>query len=349
MTHNKYLSTKPTKSQPTFCLENRFQQHPRALHVGRSLVHHTTALTPGTARIATLIGPSATGKTTLLREVSAVVASRVPSTDDPTERRHPVLTITSQPDQSIKGLQLAMLAEMGFAVQNTREGTDKLTRRCTAMIHQCGVQVVMIDEAQELTSSLARRGVASVADWLKQLFDATGIPFVLCGIGKLNHLLQVDDQLVSRMARPLYLLPYYCVDQRDQQAYELLINDSLQELSKHYSLSLDLPSDIWKVFALHSGGRVGRAISWLRQVEKTLVLKSPQRIDLALLRKTLPATDASNQITGFAPTLDPKSISASQLHASYMQALLQAGFNHEDADRCARLNGNFWEQFDEAA
>lgn len=147
-----------------------------------------------------VLGETGTGKSSLCERI----AQRYPRQQLADRDICPVLYVPTPPAATISGIASAMLKSLGDPWPAAGNTIEKMAR-ITHLQHECRVEITLFDEAQHLHD----RGQAAthymVGDWIKSFVDATGKPSVFLGLPRLEHLLQVNEQLRRRFSRRLQL------------------------------------------------------------------------------------------------------------------------------------------------
>jgi hypothetical protein len=152
-----------------------------------------------------LEGVTGAGKTTLVRDHYASQFKRV---ETPNGTVIPVLYAEMPSPATVKTAASFMLEAMGDPAAFTGT-TGALDSRLVALIKDCGVELVILDEFSNLIDTETDRVMAKVSDWLKMLIKRTGIPFLVVGIeGKVERILRANDQLSRLFAMREALEPF---------------------------------------------------------------------------------------------------------------------------------------------
>lgn len=154
----------------------------------------------GVAQHLLVLGESGTGKTTLAR----LFAERYPRQVTPERDLIPVLYVSVPAAATIGGIVEAVLAQLGD-YEPERGTISSKTARATRLVHACGVEMLLIDEAQHVQDRGKTQSQYFVGDWLKTFMDAVGLPVTLLGLPRTQSLLQVNEQLRRRFAHRLSL------------------------------------------------------------------------------------------------------------------------------------------------
>jgi hypothetical protein len=154
----------------------------------------------GLARHMLVLGESGTGKSSLCRWLAGQHPRRRLMERDVIE----VLIVTIPPAATVAGIVDAVLRALGDPWRGVGTITAK-TERIVTLCRGCGVELLLVDEAQHLQDRGAAKTHYLVGDWFKHLIDEIGVPTVLLGLPRLEELLQVNDQLRRRFSRRIRL------------------------------------------------------------------------------------------------------------------------------------------------
>ena len=136
-----------------------------------------------------LSGPSGAGKSTLIKAYHA----QFPRQHEEGRTRIPVLLVTVPSSPTSKSLACAILESLGQKKAHRGSAPEK-----TAVIHtlfeRCGVEMVLLDEFHHLFYAPSLNAFRDVTDWLKNLFEETGVGLV----GSTSRPLRSMTQRISR-------------------------------------------------------------------------------------------------------------------------------------------------------
>lgn len=166
-----------------------------------------------------IIGVSGAGKSTLRR----TYASRFPreELEDRTVIRVLELELPSAP--TIKNVAERILMALGDRYADKGSAESK-TARIITLLRECRVELVMLDEFQQFVDNSGGKIEYKVADWLKQLINATRIPFVLLGLPRCKRILEVNEQLRRRFLPQASLKPFSIGTKREAIKFAEFLN-----------------------------------------------------------------------------------------------------------------------------
>lgn len=169
----------------------------RAVSAIETLISRQGALAvPGGLRIC---GPGGVGKSFILK----TILSRYPRHDDGLSIDCPVVEISFGRSPTPASFAAEIMRRLGdsFGIGSSR--SEYHLEMLTDAFAQCSTRLLVIDEAHELVpSSGPRRNqdrlAGATGDFIKALYDRSGVPIVWSGLSTLNLLFESDAQLSSR-------------------------------------------------------------------------------------------------------------------------------------------------------
>lgn len=235
-----------------------------------------------------IVGESGVGKSTLLKHYVAAH----PRIEHEEYTEIPVLFASLDEAPTPKTLSGKLLLSMGSPFWNkgtAEERRDQLLR----LLDACKVQLVILDEANHLVDRGGEKTLHTSADWIKNVADASGIPFVLAGIPRTKRLLDTNDQLRGRFREVISVERFSVADSAEEIRFRSVLK-SFQRLLSGID-SIDLSSrEIARAFAFATDGR-------LREIRSLLV----RSVELALASTTSKLTMAV-LAEAFASVIYPK-------------------------------------------
>lgn len=152
------------------------------------------------ARHMLILGESGTGKTSLCDWVERINPPIYHEERDQIR----VLIVRVPPAVSIGGIAEAFLNALGSFWEQRSSVTAK-TKQIILLCRKCGVELILLDEAQHLKDRGDTKSQYLIADWLKFLLDELALPTVMLGLPRLEELLQTNEQLRRRFSRRVFL------------------------------------------------------------------------------------------------------------------------------------------------
>jgi Cdc6-like AAA superfamily ATPase len=138
-----------------------------------------------------LTGLSGVGKSTLVKDY----ADAFPRTITQTRTIIPVLYVETPSPVTVKSMCSTMLDALGDPA--AFKGTVlSLNHRLIGFIHDCDVELIILDEFHHLIDSKTNRILEQVSEWMKSLIKKTGKSFLVVGIeGQVEIILRNNPQL----------------------------------------------------------------------------------------------------------------------------------------------------------
>lgn len=140
-----------------------------------------------------ITGVSGAGKSTIRKQYAA----RFPRYEDPDRTRIPVLHLQLPAQPTIKNV----------------------AERILTLLRECRTELVILDEFQHFVDSARGKVDYLVADWLKQIINATRIPFILMGLPRCQQILVVNEQLRRRFNRKISIRPFGIKTKREAEQF----------------------------------------------------------------------------------------------------------------------------------
>lgn len=156
------------------------------------------------------MAPSGAGKSTVGRAYHASFPRQHES-----ERTYvPVLLVTVPSSPTARSLAGAILEALGFKKLHRGSAPEK-----TAVIHElfakCGVEMLILDEAQHLFYPPTVAAFRDLTDWLKNFLEESKVCMVACGLPAAEMVVNSNEQLRRRFSERLRLTPFSFNDEDD--------------------------------------------------------------------------------------------------------------------------------------
>ncbi|EKZ97876.1 TniB family protein [Cupriavidus sp. HMR-1] len=150
-----------------------------------------------------ITGVSGAGKSTLRR----TYAARYPRQEFEERTVIKVLELELPSAPTIKNVAERILMALGDPHAD-KGSAESRTARIITLFRECRVELAMLDEFQQFVDNAGGKIEYKVADWLKQLINATRVPFVLLGLPRCKRILEVNEQLRRRFLPQATLSPF---------------------------------------------------------------------------------------------------------------------------------------------
>lgn len=178
-----------------------------------------------------IMGPSGAGKSTMARTYHAYYPRQHQA-----ERTHiPVLLVTVPPSPTSRSLAGAILEALGQ--KKVLRGTAP---ERTVVIHElfrkCGVEMVILDEAQHLLYTPQVRDFRDLTDWLKNFVEDAKVCIVASGLGSAEFVVNSNEQLRRRFSERIRIAPFALNDHEDFIEFRGIL--------KAFESKLPLPAEV---------------------------------------------------------------------------------------------------------
>jgi GTPase SAR1 family protein len=235
----------------------------------------------GLAENLLILGESGTGKTTLCR----AVIQQHPRQILPDRDWIPVFYVPIPPAATIAGVTEAMLSKLGDPAP-TKGTVSAKTARIFKLAKGCGVELILLDEAQHIQDRGRLPTQYMVGDWLKGMADEIAVPTVLLGLPRVDSLLRVNEQLRRRFTRRLFMN----LGQNEESSIETECFQLFTSLLPSLPVPLHCGDYDWKEFGYRlyyaTDGRIAyvksllsAALRWV--VQHDLAAISPKELEAA--------------------------------------------------------------------
>ena len=234
----------------------------------------------GIAKHMLVTGEAGTGKSTLCQWL----AHQHPVEHLQDRNKVTALVATIPPAATVPGVIDAMLNALGDPWHQIGTITAK-TFRLVTLCRECGVELMLFDEAQHLHDRGDTRTHYMVGDWLKHLIDEIGVPTCLIGLPRVEQILQINDQLRRRFSRRMCL----ALGQSDTDSVETECLQLFTSLVSFFSIpissSLYSPQEMGRRLYYASDGRVAYVKKLLAAALHHALENDIEAIDAAILEK----------------------------------------------------------------
>jgi hypothetical protein len=257
-------------------------------------------LTPDPECIA-LLGRFRTGKTTLVdsfcEQHPRVVGSETTQV--------PVLKAVVPAKASMNTLLTTLLAGLGDPLAD-RGSMGMKSHRLNQFLGDCGVQMVVLDEANHFVDRDSQRVLHDVSNTMKSLVKEHNVACVLVGLPYTEEVLKVNEQFGSLFGDPHILEPFRWDEQAPEtiREFRLFLQQVETQLPLPEQHTLASHEMAWRCFvATH--GKVGYIMRLLRRAAEIAVRRSQPGLSRQLLFEAFEVTLAGKRRGLANPFSDP--------------------------------------------
>lgn len=251
-----------------------------------------------------VVGDTGSGKTTLIDKY----LSENPRTENESGSIIPILFTTLPPNATPVTASEKLLSDLGdpFAFQKSKDPVE-LAKKIVTLLHQCQVELIIIDEFQHMIDRKQKAILHSAADWLKILILDSKIPVALFGMPYSTVILDTNSQLNGRFELQHHLEPFRVKNKNDLVKYKTFL--ALLDESLPFKESSNLASKelMMRIYAF-SKGNMRRIRKLINRASKYALEDSALRIEIHYFIKAAPKV-SRNACEHF----NPFSISLSEL------------------------------------
>lgn len=178
-----------------------------------------------------IMAPSGAGKSTLGRCYHASFPR-----EHQAERTYiPVLLVTVPSSPTSRSLAGEILEALGFKKHHRGSAPEK-TAVIYDLIVKCGVEMVILDEAQHLFYPPTVAAFRDLTDWLKNFLEISKVCLVACGLPAAEMVINSNEQLRRRFSERLRITPFSISDEEDFREFRGIL--------KTFEAKLPLPVEM---------------------------------------------------------------------------------------------------------
>lgn len=278
--------------------------YPRMKHLYDEIVraYEMNPITPDPECLA-LLGQFRTGKTTIIESFY----SQYPRQILPETTYVPVLKAVVPAKATVSSLLETLLSALGDPLAY-RSTIGVKQHRLHQLVRDCGVRMIILDEASHFVDRDSQRVLHDVSNTMKNLIKEQNIACVLVGLLYTEEVLRVNEQFGSLFGDPRLLAPF-----RWEPAYPETIQEFRQFL-RQFEQQLPLPTrtllaskeTAWRCFVA-TQGKVGYLTRLLRRSAEMAILQEAHSLTLEHLAVAFDQTLAGkrhglrNPFTGEIP------------------------------------------------
>ncbi len=244
----------PPESIEIFNREKVF--HPRFVQVMKTVLHAYEMYQIGIAQGVVIIAPPGCGKSDLIDCCHNSIGELI----EPQEDRNTFGSIKIEMRSGATRESVMKLVLKQLEIKTDGFNRTDLEDLYYTQLVGTGVALLAIDEAHHLLRIRNKQFNTSVAQLLKMTIEKAKVPVVLLGTEKLKPLLELDQELASRMTVAPKLVPMSCANEEEQQYFAKFLQTYLSNLPVK-SIDITTKSNILRV-ELATGGSL-RRLSYL--------------------------------------------------------------------------------------
>ena len=257
-------------------------------HVERAF--EINPLTPDPECLA-LLGRFRTGKTTIIDSF----CHQHPLVYHAETTHIPILKAVVPAKATMGNLLTALLAGLRdpFAA---RDSIGRKYHRLQQLLHDCGVQMLILDEANHFVDRDSARILHDVSNTLKNLVKTCNLACILVGLPYTEEVLRVNEQFGSLFGDPVTLHPFQWNENQPETIQEF------RTFLHHVESQLPLPTRsflgsrelAWRCFVA-SYGKVGYIMRLLRRAAELAVRRQSPTLTLPILHEAFQLTLAGTR------------------------------------------------------
>lgn len=223
-----------------------------------------------------LLGESGLGKTTLLK----TFMKNQPHFETTEGSQRPMVLVTVPPKPTGSSLSSAILEGLGDPLAYSRDNEASKRNRVIHLIKKCGVEVMILDEIQHLSSRWGEVNRHDAADSFKVIMDATNIMMVLSGLEYGDALFRQNEQFRRRFTTNIRLSRFAWRDEDSRKQFRGFLNALKLQIDQYVS-TIDLSSsEVAFRFYLASGGMTSRVVAILEKALSEVLLQNSTEMGL---------------------------------------------------------------------
>jgi len=181
-----------------------------------------------------------------------------------------------------------LLSDLGdpFAFQKGKDHVE-LAKKIITLLHQCQVELIIIDEFQHMIDRKQKAVLHSAADWLKSLIIGSRIPVVLFGMPYSTVILDANSQLNGRFELQHHLQPFRVKNSQHLVKYKTFLELLDESLPFAESSNLSSKELMMRIYAF-SKGNMRRIRKLINRASKYALEDNALRIELHHFEKAAP-------------------------------------------------------------
>lgn len=231
----------------------------------------------GTSAGLLIMAPSGAGKSTLAESYEA----SFPKQHEAERTYIPVLLVSVPSSPTSRSLAGAILEALGSR-RLQRGSTPERTSALIELICKCGVEMVILNEAQHLFYPPTVVAFRDITDWLKNFLEQAKVCIVACGLPAAELVIDSNEQLHRRFSERILVTPFSLSDEEDFREFRGI----LKAYEGLLPLPLEIPlyeANLARRMHVASYGLIGYAVKALEGAVFSATVDGKDCIDLAAL------------------------------------------------------------------
>ena len=252
--------------------------------------YEMSPLTPDPECVA-VFGRFRTGKTTLVDSF----CSQYPRVVGEETTHVPVLKVVVPAKASMGNMLTSLLAALGDPLAE-RGSMGVKYHRLERFLADCGVRMLIVDEANHFVDRDSQRVLHDVSNTLKNLVKTHNLACVLVGLPYTEEVLRVNEQFGSLFGDAHVLEPFRWDEAQPESVAEfrIFLNRVEQQLPLEVRTCLASKEMDWRCFVA-TQGKVGYIMRLLRRAAEDAVRRGSPGLTQELLREAFAATLAGKR------------------------------------------------------
>lgn len=222
------------------------------------------------AALTMMVAPSGCGKSNSVKQAKCKLEANPKYSNSAL----PILCISFPAQCTVKNVTTELLRGLNDPLADRHSTIGRNNMRIIDQLRGQKVQLGIIDEFQHIMQGTNDKTDQVTADWLKQLLDKSGVPFVCVGLPASLGVIARHDQLQRRTARVIRMTPFgwdHGGEESDKLRALLSVYESQCGFSQPSNLGdYETSARIWKA----SGGLIGTITQLAREAARASMSRS---------------------------------------------------------------------------